>query len=172
MPTRWPSTTPPCAEGYPHHFPQLWGRHGGVFPISPQVVHTPEGASIPAQSALERKLSTEVVRISLQQPARRTLDRMNADSMATITLYDRSGRIAERHDDVPLAIRGSELVFGAPMRRRIPLLEVESISSEGDDLVLSIDDHRLEVMLGDVEAETWADGLRSLVDALAPGVSP
>lgn len=97
---------------------------------------------------------------------------MNADSKATVTLYDSSGRIAERHDDVTLALRGSDLLIGAPMRRRIPLAEVESISSEGDDLVLSIDDRRLELTLGDVEAETWAGGLRSLVDALAPGVSP
>ncbi|WP_378144235.1 hypothetical protein ACFJGV_12325 [Cnuibacter sp. UC19_7] len=97
---------------------------------------------------------------------------MNADSTATATLYDPSGRIAERHEGVSVAVRGLDLALGAPMRRRIPLTEVESIACESDDLVLSIDDHRLELTLGDVEAETWADGLRSLVDALAPGVSP
>ena len=97
---------------------------------------------------------------------------MDADNTTTITLYDPSGRIAERHDGVPVALRGLDLALGAPMRRRIPLAELSSIFAEGDDLILLSDGHRLELALGDAVARTWAEGLRSLVDALAPEVSP
>jgi hypothetical protein len=97
---------------------------------------------------------------------------MDAHSTTTITLYDASGRVAERHEGVTVALRGLDLALAGPLRRRIPLTDLTSIASEGDDLVLGVDHQRIELALGDVEAETWADGLRSLVDALAPELTP